>query len=180
MEAAGSSSALISFTPITTALAEVLVIPVSPVYEGLATHYGVQYNGSIMGCMGEPYSSDNETIIAVGAVHNAEWPCGTQMRVCGLAGCIVGSRQDSCPGCGAYHLDLSEAGIMLACGDQAHVCRVGIEQVLLEYQAPETPAAGIQVIFRDVLAELEPIVNVSLVPPAVPIPIFHAGLAPVP
>jgi hypothetical protein len=74
-------------------------------------------------------------------MNGAEWPCGTQLRVCGSAGCFVGVRQDSCPGCTSYVLDLSEAGIALACGDQAQVCRVGIEEVLIEYPLPEQPPA---------------------------------------
>jgi len=106
---------------------------VSPVLPGIVTHYGVSYNGSRMGCAGEPYSSEDDTIIAVGPMDYADWPCGTNLRVCGPAGCVVGFRQDSCPGCGENHLDLSEAAINAVCGDQADLCRVGIEEVV--YQA---------------------------------------------
>ncbi len=109
-----------------------VVTPISPVFQGLVTHYGVSYNGNPMGCSGELYSSENETIIAVGPADYGEWPCGTNLRVCGPTGCVVGFRQDSCPGCGENHLDLSEAGINTVCGDQAHVCRVGIEEVIFE------------------------------------------------
>jgi hypothetical protein len=38
-------------------------------------------------------------------------------------------RQDACPGCSAYVLDLSEAGNELACGIPPHTCRVTIEEV---------------------------------------------------
>jgi len=49
------------------------------------------------------------------------------LRVCGPAGCIVGLRQDGCPGCGVNHLDLSESGIAIVCGPGAGRCRVEIE-----------------------------------------------------
>jgi hypothetical protein len=132
-----------------------------------------------MGCVGDPYTSEDVTIIAVGAMHNSEWPCGTPLRVCGVAGCIVGFRQDSCPGCGSYHVDLSEAGINEACGDQAHVCRVGIEEVLFEIPPPEMPPP-IEVLLP-VDPVISPIVHIDLGPPAVPSPIsVEAGLEPVP
>jgi hypothetical protein len=109
-----------------------VITAVGPVEPGIVTHYGVSYNGNRMGCHGTPYSSENETIIAVGPADYGEWPCGTTLRVCGPTGCVVGFRQDSCPGCGPNHLDLSEAGINTVCGDQAHVCRVQIEEVVFE------------------------------------------------
>ena len=168
-----------TLTPVAAIQAEPIITPVSPVFEGLATHYGVSYNGSRMGCSGEPYSSENETIIAVGAMHYGEWPCGTPLRVCGVAGCIVGFRQDSCPGCGSYHIDLSEAGINKACGDQADVCRVGIEQVLFELPPPEMPPAIEVILPEDPV--IHPIIPINLEAPAVPSPIpQEAGFEPVP
>lgn len=109
-----------------------VITPVGLPEPGLVTHYGVQYNGNPMGCRGDSYSSENETIIAVGPADYGEWPCGTTLRVCGPGGCIVGFRQDSCPGCGNNHLDLSESGINSVCGDQADICRVQIEEVIFE------------------------------------------------
>ena len=97
---------------------------------GLVTHYGVSFNGQSLGCGLGSYSSGNPGIVAVGPERYAEWPCGTAFRICGDAGCIIGTRQDACPGCGPNHLDLSESGIGLVCGDQASVCRVSIEQVV--------------------------------------------------
>lgn len=179
LEAAEATAPLPDLTPIAAIQLEPIVTPVSPVFEGFVTHYGVSYNGSPMGCTGLPYSSDNETIIAVGPMNSGEWPCGTQLRVCGVAGCFVGVRQDSCPGCTAYVLDLSEAGIALACGDQAHVCRVGIEEVLVEYPPPEQPPP-IEVIQ---LNEPPPPTQLILVLPApLPEPVASApaGLDPVP
>ncbi len=97
---------------------------------GLVTHYGVSFNGQSMGCGFGNYSSANPEIIAVGPDRYSQWPCGTALRVCGDSGCIIGIRQDACPGCGPNHLDLSESGIGIVCGDQASVCRVSIEQVV--------------------------------------------------
>jgi hypothetical protein len=179
LEAAETTPALPTLTPVAAIQAEPVITPVSPVYEGLATHYGVSYNGSRMGCVGDPYSSENETIVAVGYMHNSEWPCGTPLRVCGVAGCIVGFRQDTCPGCGSYHIDLSEAGINKACGDQAHVCRVGIEQVLFEMPPPEMPPP-IEVLLP-VDPVIESIIPINLEAPAAPNPILiDLGLEPVP
>jgi len=96
--------------------------------EGWATHYGEAYNGQRMGCQGAGlYSSDDPTIVAVSPERYAEWPCGQQLHVSGPAGSIVVTRQDSCPGCGANVLDLSEEGNRRVCGIPEHTCRVIIE-----------------------------------------------------
>jgi hypothetical protein len=118
---------------------EPIVVPVGPVWEGYATHYGEQFNGSPLGCSGLPYSSYDETIIAVSIHSQWAWPCGTMMRVCGWAGCIIGYRQDTCPGCGAAHIDLSEAGIARTCGEGSHGCYVTFDAVVLEYPPPPEP-----------------------------------------
>ncbi len=91
---------------------------------GYATHYGESYNGSPLGCGFGPYSSANPTIVAVGPARAGSMPCGTSIQVCGPAGCIVAMRQDSCPGCSAYVLDLSEAGNAAVCGAPAHTCDI--------------------------------------------------------
>jgi hypothetical protein len=91
------------------------------------THYGESFNGNMMGCGGAHYSSDNGGIVAVGAERSQQWPCGTVLRVCGPGGCMIGVRQDSCPGCDAYHLDLSEEGLSLVCGPGSGVCRASVE-----------------------------------------------------
>ena len=101
----------------------------------IATHYGREYEDSTLGCPGAGvYHSADPSIIAVGPAHYSDVPCGTKLRVCrtGLGTdwlgsqhkrdqvhdvrCLVGIRQDSCPGCGPRHLDLSEAGMAILCG----------------------------------------------------------------
>jgi hypothetical protein len=89
------------------------------------THYGVEYNGNSLGC-GGVYTSEDSTIIAVGPERDAEWPCGTLFQVCGPGGCLLGERRDSCPGCGSFHIDLSEKGLYLVCGPGSGVCEAEV------------------------------------------------------
>jgi hypothetical protein len=105
------------------------LVPLGASVSGLATHYGPRYGGQSLGCGAGVYTSDNPLIVAVGPARYREWPCGTTLQVCGSAGCIQGTRVDGCPGCSAYLLDLSEAGIALTCGDQSNVCRVQIQRL---------------------------------------------------
>ena len=77
-----------------------------------------------MGC-GGVYSSGDVSIAAVGPAYYGI-PCGTPLRVCGAAGCIVARRTDSCPGCAGNWIDLSEAGIVAVCG-QLGRCSVSVE-----------------------------------------------------
>jgi hypothetical protein len=98
------------------------------VIQGQATAYGPAYNGQKMGC-GGVYSSDNPTILAVSPARYAQWPCGTQLQVCGPAGCLIVTRQDACPGCYANLVDLSEAGNAAVCGSPPHTCRVTLQVV---------------------------------------------------
>jgi hypothetical protein len=95
--------------------------------EGQATHYGESYNGSPLGC-GGVYSSADTTIMAVSPARYAEWPCGTQIQICGSAGCIIATRRDACPGCYANLVDLSEKGNALVCGVPS-TCRVTLQVV---------------------------------------------------
>ncbi|HEY7467821.1 MAG TPA: hypothetical protein VIB47_14105 [Dehalococcoidia bacterium] len=104
------------------------------------THYGESFSGRILGCGGGTYASDDAGIIAVGSERNKEWPCGTLMRVCGPGGCLLGQRQDSCGGCDAYHVDLSEEGLYLVCGPGSGVCRASLEVVARTSAGP--PAAA--------------------------------------
>jgi hypothetical protein len=94
---------------------------------GYATHYGTQYNGQPLGCGAGLYSSADPSIIAIAPANYRDWGCGAIMRVCGSNGCIVGIREDSCPGCTTNVVDLSEAGIDLVCGPGASSCPVTIE-----------------------------------------------------
>ena len=83
-----------------------------------------------MGCIPyNDYQAADWTIIAVGPDHYEDWPCGTVLEVCGAAGCIQGERQDSCPGCGIKHLDLSVAGILIVCGQGVDRCEVTIREL---------------------------------------------------
>ena len=91
------------------------------------THYGVSYAGNSLGCGGATYASDDASIVAVGPGRNADWPCGTLLLICGPGGCIVGERQDGCPGCDNFHIDLSEEGLLLVCGPGSGVCRGSVE-----------------------------------------------------
>lgn len=101
------------------------VIPPIPqsVLEGLATRYGggaawgdsVDFNGGALAC-GGVYSSWDDSIAAVGPSRYADWPCGTPFYICGPAGCAQVFRRDSCPGCSANHLDLSEVAHQKVCG----------------------------------------------------------------
>lgn len=97
------------------------------VIDGEATRYGESYNGLPLGCGTGDYSSGDTDIVAVGPARYADWPCGTGFTICGSNSCILAHRQDACPGCGANHLDLSEAGIEAVCGPEVGRCEVTIE-----------------------------------------------------
>jgi hypothetical protein len=86
--------------------------------EFTATHYGYGYNGSPMGCYPyAPYNSSDTTIAAVGYPYTAQWPCGATVELEGVDGRrLTVIRQDTCPGCGAGMIDLSEAGLIQVCG----------------------------------------------------------------
>lgn len=90
----------------------------------IATRYGESYNGSPMGCVGSgTYSSNNVGILAAPPALYGDWPCGTKLQVCYQGTCIQVTRTDSCPGCGANHVDLSEAGTGTLCGQwPANTC----------------------------------------------------------
>lgn len=103
---------------------------------GTASHYGESYEGGILGCGrydsgdGRYHSADT----SIAATNNPEWGCFQQLRVCARMDefsesrslsadqlvpqmrCIEVIRQDSCPGCRATDIDLSEAGFEIVCG----------------------------------------------------------------
>ena len=105
--------------------------PLGPLIDGQATAYGPSYNGQVLGCGTGYYDSNDMTIMAVGPARYREWPCGTNVQVCGPAGCIVVTRQDACPGCYANLVDLSEAGNAAVCGSPPHTCRVTLQVVTM-------------------------------------------------
>jgi hypothetical protein len=117
---------------------EPYLVPVGYLFDVTATHYGFYFAGLPMGCWGiyDPY---DPTILAVGPALAQWWPCGTQVQVCGHLGCIVAVRQDSCPGCGPYLIDLSEAGIAMVCGEGTSTCDVQIQELQLYYPPPIEP-----------------------------------------
>ena len=117
-----------------------------PDYNGLSLGCGASAAGSAY--KDGLYHSDDPTILAAPPSRYAEWPCGTRLRLCvevakaGQAGaadaaggesnsagakrCIEVERVDSCPGCGANQVDLSEAAITWLCsGDPTLYARTG-------------------------------------------------------
>lgn len=114
--------------PEPTAVSERLAAPATAdVFNGIATAYSDSLAGNMMGCNGAgPFSPADTSVIAVSPAQYAQFPCGTVLEVCGAAGCITGTRQDSCPGCGPYHLDLSRAGFNQVCGVTSSSCSIRI------------------------------------------------------
>lgn len=112
------------------------LIPIGAVDDAWVTHYGESFNGQAMGCDARPYASDDAGIVAVGASRDAEWPCGTVLRICGPGGCLVAQRADGCPGCGPYHVDLSEEGLLLVCGPGSGVCQADIKAFRVACEFP--------------------------------------------
>jgi hypothetical protein len=118
------------------------LIPIDSLDGAWVTHYGESFNGQTLGCDTGLYSSDDASIVAVGPSHDAEWPCGTVLRICGPGGCLVAQRADGCPGCGAYHVDLSEKGLLLVCGPGSGVCQARVEAYALACKVPAPRAVA--------------------------------------
>jgi hypothetical protein len=103
---------------------------------GTITPYADSLTGNTLGCNGYgAYEPENPTIIAVSPDRYEEWPCGTTLGICGvdadtgvITSCVVGVRQDSCPGCTANHLDVSRAIFEIICGS-ANRCPVVITKL---------------------------------------------------
>ncbi len=97
-----------------------------PAHTGRATYYNLP--GNRMGC-GGVYQPGDPTIVAVPVSRYRTWPCGTRLQVSGPAGAIVGTRQDSCPGCDAHGVivDLSVAAHRQVCG--SGTCQVTVQEV---------------------------------------------------
>jgi hypothetical protein len=92
-----------------------------------ATRYGVQYEGSGMGCPGSAmpagradklYHSADPAILAAPLVRNRIWECGQGLAIVNPANDrrLEVIRMDTCEGCDVMHVDLSEAGIGYLCG----------------------------------------------------------------
>ena len=127
-----SDGVVIPDTPVPTATPapDPTIVPAPAIRSGGAgevTHYGIGFQGSQMGCPGSGvYDTNDTTIVAVGPSQYQQWPCGTGFYISGPNGSIWATRQDSCPGCGTNHLDLSEAGMLTVCGYLGR-CPVWIE-----------------------------------------------------
>lgn len=93
---------------------------------GSVTRYADELEDNNLGC-GGVYDIENPYIIAVGWEYHEEWPCGTQLVVCGAAGCVLGIRADTCPGCTGGQIDMSRAGVEAVCGN-ASGCNVVIQR----------------------------------------------------
>jgi hypothetical protein len=102
--------------------------PAAGLIEGWATHYGESYQGLPLGCGGKLYDTADPQILAVSPARYSEWPCGTVLVITGAGGSLEVARNDSCPGCHANTVDLSEAGSLAVCGFVG-TCRVVIEVV---------------------------------------------------
>jgi hypothetical protein len=116
--------------------------PISAVDQAWVTHYGERFNGRTLGCETGTYSSDDASIVAVSYERNKEWGCGTILKICGPGGCLVAERVDTCPGCGADHVDLSEQGLEVVCGPGAGVCQASVAayEPACEIRAPSPGA----------------------------------------
>jgi hypothetical protein len=101
------------------------------------THYGTRFSGRTLGCGDGTYTSEDVSIIAVPTARNKQWRCGMLMEVCGPNACIVGVRQDTCPGCETNHLDLTEQGLDLVCGPNQGVCRASLRVYATDCMIPE-------------------------------------------
>lgn len=100
-----------------------------PTIPSRITFYGPGYDARPMGCGGTYWASD-PTIAAVGPSRYAAWPCGTELEISGPAGTIRVVRRDSCPGCAADMVDLSDGANELVCGVPRHTCRAEVREVL--------------------------------------------------
>jgi hypothetical protein len=97
---------------------------------GIASVYWDGLAGNPFSCSGYgTYNPENPLIVAVSYGRAGEWPCGTELQVCGVASgaCLNMIRVDICPGCLLNHIDLSAAGFQYLCGN-ATPCGVTIRR----------------------------------------------------
>lgn len=96
----------------------------------VATYLHPSLHGNRAGCPGHTYNRHDPTYLAAPPARYATWPCGTLLLIEGPVGSILATRQDSCPGCGSNHVDLSEAGFQEVCGPLSlGRCRVTVTAI---------------------------------------------------
>jgi hypothetical protein len=128
------------------------------------THYGTRFSGRTLGCGDGVYASHDVTIVAVSPDRNKQWRCGYLLEICGEGGCIVGVRQDTCPGCGTNHVDLTEQGLDLVCGPDKGVCSASVRVFATECMIPEGIPATRVPVPADEAGRLRAVVQASAVP----------------
>jgi hypothetical protein len=140
------------------------LLTVEEATEVKVTHYGTRFTGRMLGCGDGTYASHDVTIVAVSPDRNKQWRCGYLLEICGEGGCIVGVRQDTCPGCDTNHVDLTEQGLDLVCGLDRGVCSASVRVFAADCMIPEGVSATRAPVPADEAGRLLAVVQASAVP----------------
>ena len=99
-----------------------------------------EFGGQPLACGSDIYGTYNSSDPTTIATDWNTFGCGDRLRVCTDGGCIAGIVKDRCGGCGAYHLDLSEAGYNILGGySYGTVEKLGDYSTLTGIEARPTP-----------------------------------------